>query len=522
LQVTAFRKLRLRKWLPFYADDPGTVEVRLARQSSPPSLSPDAVVLSAEVHDLGTSATAQRLGEKGQAAVCQVEMRPHYPHTDFESFVLRDPWPCPTTIERLYTNLFHGPMFQGVTSIDWMDAQYIEGSVTVRPRNGIFASTPQPDFIFDPLTLDIVMHPMAAWHLADPDQTGRIMLPFEQEETEFFGGAPEVGERLSIQGQLAKMTTRQCIQNLLVRREDGRPWCRMRGTKFWRFYLPFYNVSFHGPKDIYYLTEDWSNLLPSCADENAPLAQPFTRENMSCIRFEPPPDMINPAIQVAASYVVLSPSEKSQFEMLEGSLAQKGRWMFQRFAAKDAVRRYREHNFGVRTFAADVEVQSVLDYDDASSQFTTAAREGFDDRPFPPVAAVARAGFHYAVASFHKCFGLDVCPQQAAADGEIPRVLQPVVDQVTATGGSLGVAAQRVLSAIAAINIAQGEALNLATIERVTYHTGDAHAYFEVATSFAPWLVLSTCKEDVIVSIAVVQTSSTRNQPAEATGEDKS
>ena len=299
------------------------------------------------------------------------------------------------------------------------------------------------------------------------------------------------------------MTTRQCIQNLLVRRADGRPWCRMRGAKFWRFYLPFYNVGFHGPKDIYYLTEDWSELLPSSADANERLAQPFTRENMSCIRFQPPQDMINPSIQVAASYVVLSPTEKAQFERLEGSLAEKGLWMFQRFAAKDAVRRYREHNNDVRTFAADVEVKSALDYEDASSQFSTSAREGFDNRPFPRVAAVARDGFHYAVASFHKCFGLDVCPQEAPSDREIHDMLQPVVDQVAVAIDSHGVAVQRVMSAIAAINLAQGETLDLATIERVTYHSANAHHYFEIATAAAKWLVLSTDKEDVIVSIAV-------------------
>ena len=194
LHVTVFRKLRLRKWLPFYANDPGTVEVKLTVQ---PQQSPNASSCPPKFTIWEPPKQRSALGNKGQAAVCQVEMRPQYPSTDFESFVLKDPRPCPVTIERLYMNLFHGPILQGVTSIDLMDDQYIEASVTVQPRERVFASTHQPDFVFDPVLLDIAMHPMAAWHLADPDQTGRIMLPFEQDEIEFFGGAPEVGERLT-------------------------------------------------------------------------------------------------------------------------------------------------------------------------------------------------------------------------------------------------------------------------------------------------------------------------------------
>ena len=108
-------------------------------------------------------------------------------------FSLTNERPCRVSPEQLYRNLFHGPLFHGVTSTDRMGEEGIEGHIQVLPRSRLFRSVPDPDFILDPILVDVATHLIGCWHLEQPDQTGRICLPFELGKIELFAPAPQPG-----------------------------------------------------------------------------------------------------------------------------------------------------------------------------------------------------------------------------------------------------------------------------------------------------------------------------------------
>ncbi len=377
------------------------MEVRIRRLESPDQSPSAPIVVRAEVWDLGKSKRAATLGEGGLAARCEVVLGSAYASGNLERIEFDQPRPCPTTVEKLYNNLFHGPVFQGVIAVKRMGDQQIECEVEVQPRSDLFRSTTSPEFVLDPVTLDIVMHPLAVWHLADPDQTGRIMLPFQLEELEMYGPAPDVGERLTVEGWVEHYSARRYAHSLIAFRENGQAWCRMRLAKFWRFYLPFHNVNFHGPKDIYYLSDDRHDLFPDLG------------QRASLVQLEVPEDLTNPSLRTAGLQVVFSPREQQLFESLNLPSTEVSAWLFSRFAVKDAARRFRLALDGQTMFAADVEVEQLAD-----GWFRTVARDGYDETPLPRVAVRCVDEVYYAAGALAERVGLDCRSWQSEFEPE--------------------------------------------------------------------------------------------------------
>ena len=106
-----------------------------------------------------------------------------------------------------------------------------------------------------PVLFDAAMHLMGAWHLEQPDWSGRILLPIGMNLLEFFGPPPEVGTWLDLRAHNEEETARQVRHGLEAFRPDGSIWLRLTGAGYWRFYLPFGHVNFFGPKD-----ERWAHL----------------------------------------------------------------------------------------------------------------------------------------------------------------------------------------------------------------------------------------------------------------------
>src|SRR5262249_14863307 len=130
----------------------------------------------------------------------------------------------------------------------------IEGTLEVQPRDRWFRSNPEPRVAIDPILLDSAMHLLGAWHLEQPDWSGRILLPIGLDCLEFFEPPPPVGSHWLVRGHNEEETARQVRHGLEVFTSDGRVWFRMTGAAYWRFYLPFGDVNFFGPKDQYFLS----------------------------------------------------------------------------------------------------------------------------------------------------------------------------------------------------------------------------------------------------------------------------
>jgi malonyl CoA-acyl carrier protein transacylase len=376
--VTSVRDVRLYRWLAFDEEAPTVVELTARVEPRESAGGPWRVAV--EVKDLGLADRPKETAWlAAQGTVVLADAYP--PAPPCLPFRLTNERPATLSVERTYHNLFHGPMFQGVRANLRTGDEGMESRVEVLPREGLFRSVLEPDFLIDPVLFDVVLHPLAAWHLVQPDQAGRIMLPIGVESLEVFGPPMAPGRALTARSWVTRADARSFLHQGEAVTEDGTVALRLNGVKCWRFYVPFGQVNFHGPKDQYFLSHRWHKVeeqRPDVRRADAPLA---------LVRLEPPVDLNQGSMLQVTAKVTLTPSELREYRRLEalGDDARARSWLFDRNAAKDAIRLVWNEMTGERLFPSDIEVEALAD-----GRFT-AHRRGDSGQPFPP-AAVDRAG----------------------------------------------------------------------------------------------------------------------------------
>ncbi|VTU00502.1 beta-ketoacyl synthase : Polyketide synthase family protein OS=Singulisphaera acidiphila (strain ATCC BAA-1392 / DSM 18658 / VKM B-2454 / MOB10) GN=Sinac_5565 PE=4 SV=1: Acyl_transf_1: PS-DH [Gemmataceae bacterium] len=335
--VIALRDVRLFRWVP-YENEPTTFEVRVSVASV--NAETGVVEVKANVRDLGNSFVADAANKpSSEATVVLADRFPEPPEP--QPFVLSDEAPCDATVEELRRNMFHGPLFQMLRSLDRYGKEGIEGTLEVQPRDGWFRSNPNPRTVIDPVLVDAAMHILGAWHLEQPDWSGRILLPIGMKSLEFFGPLPEVGSRLLVRGYNEEETARQARNGVELFDTQGRPWFRLSGAGYWRFYLPFGDTNFFGPKDQYFLSSRVTEAEASAASR--------------CYFLDPPLDLQQPALRASGVRVSMTPTEQAAFLKVRGTEAEKSDWFFSRLVAKDAARALWNKGHASGTFPADME-----------------------------------------------------------------------------------------------------------------------------------------------------------------------
>jgi malonyl CoA-acyl carrier protein transacylase len=343
--VTAIRDIRLLRWLAYEPDEPSLVEVTARRADVSET---GEVRVTAEVRELGPASEPHETGWR--VARGTVVLAPAYPPAPpAGDFPIVNERPLPMTVEQVYHNLFHGPLFQGVRRTLRAGDDSIEAEIEVLPREGLFRSTKSPAFHIDPVMLDVVLHPLATWHLHQPDLAGRIMLPVGVEGVEFFGPPPPVGTKLTSRAWVSEANLRSFSHKGEAITDDGLVHVRLDGVKCWRFYVPFGDVNFHGPKDQYFLARRWTE-----AEARGDASEPF-----ALVRLEVPPDLKQPAMNRVTAQVTLTPAEYQEFRRRTREKDAVHRWLFARIAAKDAIRLLWHDRTGERLFPADIECREA-------------------------------------------------------------------------------------------------------------------------------------------------------------------
>jgi acyl transferase domain-containing protein len=376
--VTSVRGVRLYRWLAYSEEAPTVVELTARAQPRESNAGPWHVTV--EVKDLGL---ADRPKETAWlAAEGTVVLASAYPPAPpCLPFRLTNERVATLTVERTYHNLFHGPLFQGVQANLRSGDEGMESRVVVLPRDRLFRPVPEPEFLIDPVLFDVVLHPLAAWHLIQPDQAGRIMLPIGVESLDVFGPPLAPGTTLTARSWVTRADARSFLHQGEALTDDGSVALRLTGVKCWRFYVPFGQVNFHGPKDQYFLSHRWHQVEERCSDVRRPDAP------LALVRLEPPVDLNQGSMLQVTAKVTLTPSELREYRRLEaeGDEAKLRGWLFDRNVAKDAIRLVWHDMTGERLFPADIEVETVAD-----GRFA-AHRRGDAGQSFPP-AGVDRAG----------------------------------------------------------------------------------------------------------------------------------
>jgi hypothetical protein len=439
--VTAIKAVRLHRWLPF-DPDPTTLEVRaeVVHADDETGL----VQVRADVRDLGNSFLPNAADKIASEAV--VVLADRYPDPpEPRSFALSDETVCRSTVEDLRRNMFHGPRFQMIRSLGRIGREGIEGTLEVQPRDGWFASNPEPGVVLDPVLTDAAMHILGAWHLEQPDWTGRILLPFEVQRVEYFGPPPSAGEMLTVRGHNEQESARHYRHGLEVFDAAGRVWLRMTGAGYWRFYLPFGHVNFFGPKDEYFLSRDWPEAVP-------PGAVP-----RRCQVLRPPADLKQPVLRAAGARVTMTPAELAVFGNWAGTDAELNDWFFARMLAKDAVRAAWAERHGDRLFPADIETH------EANGRIVCTPRGTPGPEPMPPVAVAIQDGVVAAFAAFAPRVGIALAhdPQEAARRAVADAL---GVDPDTLTAGPVGPTGRVVAGGYAAQTARDGKLVVATTL----------------------------------------------------------
>jgi hypothetical protein len=184
---------------------------------------------------------------------------------------------------------------------------------------------------------------------------------------------------------------------------DGRLWFRMTGAAYWRFYLPFGDVNFFGPKDQYFL----SSRVPSA---ESPGAGPAAR----CYYIEPPLDLQQPVLRASGVRVTMTPREIAEFNAWAGPEQGRSDWFFGRMLAKDAVRAAWSAKHGESIFPADMET------DERDGRIVCRPRGAAKAEPLPPVRVAVADGKVAAFSAFAERLGvaLAAITKAASADGE--------------------------------------------------------------------------------------------------------
>jgi len=390
--VTSLQNVRLFRWLPF-DPDPTTLEVRAAVVAADEATG--TVEVKADVRDLGNSFLADAAGKPAcEATLTLADRYPEPP--DPLPFALSDETPCRSSVEDLRRNMFHGPLFQMIRSLGRVGREGIEGTLEVQPRDGWFASDADPQVALDPVLVDAAMHVLGAWHLEQPDWTGRILLPIGVRRLDFYGPPPTVGSLLLLRGHNEEETARQVRHGVELFGTDGRPWFRMTGAAYWRFYLPFGNVNFFGPKDQYFLSTR---------------VEAVESGGGRCFVLDPPADLQQPVLRAAGVRVTMSPREHDEY----AAVPEAGHtgWYFPRLVAKDAARSAWGARHGGGIFPADLETNLT------DGRTTVAHRAGGE--ALPPVRVAAANGKVAAFAAYAPRLGvaLEVLSKKATTADEL-------------------------------------------------------------------------------------------------------
>ncbi|MBX7166292.1 MAG: polyketide synthase dehydratase domain-containing protein [Pirellulales bacterium] len=423
--VSAVSEVQILRWLAFDERRVGTAEIRARRQ--PEQTQSGVVRIEVAVRDLGLAAESNTVAgatlDAGLVARGTVELAPRYaPAPRVAPPTFQGEQPCRVTLATLYRNLFHGPSFQGVQQLVRFGEEGLAARLEVLPRSQLFRSLPEPRFLIDPVTVDVGMHPAAAWHLEQADQSGRILLPFELKRIEFFGPSPAVGSKMDVYNYIVHASPRQFTHGGEIVHADGSLWCRLTGVKCWRFYLPLCEVNFNGPKDEYFICKSWPEGLPDAVRGN--------EADVACVRLDPRGDIAQSNMQEAAARVTLCESEMQTFRAARWSNAERTAWLFGAIALKDAARQYWRAHSGEKLFIADLECAA-----DSYGRSSIRLSDGRRPPGFPTVTVATSPTAIVAVATRRAWCGVGLAELPASED-DAPQLDAGEVQVLSAVPGA--------------------------------------------------------------------------------------
>ncbi len=334
--VTGLRQVRGHRWL-IVAEAPVTVEVSARLDAVTGSTRTVAVTLGEVGGDGHVAAVAEAL-------VVLADTRSEPPAPTIGAIAQDRPARWRNGDELYAEAMFHGPLWQGVTSIDAVSPEGALAQLRVPRRLGMLRRDGAPSFVLDPVLLDAAGQVVGFW-AADRLERGRVVFPFRLAALDVYGDPPVEGESFACAAAITLDGEQLTSSDIEVVDASGR--CRMRlgGWEDKRFDVPARFRPLTSPGRLDALSSAWDAPLTSHTDR--PIA---------CRRMN---------VELGADAVlwrhvwaarILSRAERRQFAALRFPQRRRDEWLAGRTAAKEAVAELVRLTVGADLLHADIEI----------------------------------------------------------------------------------------------------------------------------------------------------------------------
>ena len=222
---TGMRDIRAARWVT--VEQPGYTVELTAKRKAP-----------GEVHvalrEAG-SATALR-PVFAEAVVLFADRRPASGNP--MPFTLENERPSAWDPAMLYrTGMFHGPMMQGVKSVERAGRNGTSATLEALSHDRLFTGNPLPDFIFDPILLDAAGQVVAYWFW-EAICKGTDLFPYRVASFDIFEASPLAGARLECRVVRQFESEMVIHSDIEVLDQTGKVYYRLKGWETRRFPQP--------------------------------------------------------------------------------------------------------------------------------------------------------------------------------------------------------------------------------------------------------------------------------------------
>jgi hypothetical protein len=258
--------------------------------------------------------------------------------------------PSKWTRKQIYENvMFHGPSFQGLVSMDSTGEDGTEGTLQGSTREGILHESSHPEFLVDPVVLDLGGQVFATW-AAERFTEGFHLFPFEVEAIEIFGPSLEEKEEAKCRVHILQVSDSQISCDFEVIRDGG---VRLRALG-WRdkrvaFTEAFWHFICHYPRETV-LSMPWTD---------APCRFSKPDGFLCCRLLDAPVELLESSGGIwhkAIAHTVLSRTEREVWKNPKTNDHARIQWLRGRLALKDAVRMLLYQRYGLSLVPAEIEI----------------------------------------------------------------------------------------------------------------------------------------------------------------------
>jgi hypothetical protein len=344
--VVGLRNVRGYQWI---ALDDGHATLRLVARQDPTGDGREVKVELQRLSEDGASG-----GQAGtrvvEGVVCLADSYPAPPALIPLALRAERPYRQGTTALYRSGRMFHGPRFQGVVSLDRWGEDGTEATMVTLPTRDLFASTPDPTLLIDPVLLDAAGQLVGFWaleHLSD----GFTGFPFTVEELRLFEPNPAPGTPVRGLARIAFVSARHVRADIDLVGPDGRLLAQLVGWTDHCLDLPepLSQAMNSSPRDAA-LGAPWKTLV-----DGLPAPETFVCWRIDEVGLDALAAHGRIPQRILAPWV-LSRQERATWRSLAGSEQSRSEWLLGRAAAKEAARAILRDSVNLDLYPADVDI----------------------------------------------------------------------------------------------------------------------------------------------------------------------